>query len=414
MKVLILNASSLHVGYLGCYGNEWTDTPHLDRLAAESVVFDRHYADDLGHERAEPASLTGRFHFPQPDNAATEKVEGQPDLWSILKESGIAFRHIHLAHKEGKSEDRQTSALGSVQQALKELGRLKPTKDWLLWVDLPSLAPPWSVPEEILATYFPHAVAADEEPTLPWLDPPIGPLSTTDEEALERLQNTYAGVVTFFDRQLGVLRDALEQHGLMDELFFCLAASCGLSLGEHGIVGPCRPWLHEEVVHVPLIVRLPRAAAAGRRVMGLTQPVDLLPTLLEALEVAVPSWVQGHSIWPLIRGEREEVRSYACTGMRVHEAIEWALRAPKWACILPVFFAADDARREPQLYVKPDDRWEVNNVRQHHQELAEHMEEVLRAFVASTRQPGPLQAPELRDVEGEPPLEIPLLSGDQA
>jgi hypothetical protein len=59
--------------------------------------------------------------------------------------------------------------------------------------------------------------------------------------------------------------------------------------------------------------------------------------------------------------------------------------------------------RGPQLYVKPDDRWEVNDVRQHHLEVAEHLEDVLRGFVSATRRPGPLLAPELRDVEARPP-----------
>jgi hypothetical protein len=53
------------------------------------------------------------------------------------------------------------------------------------------------------------------------------------------------------------------------------------------------------------------------------------------------------------------------------------------------------------LYVKPDDRWEVNNVLQHHQELGEHLEQTLHGFGTATRLPGPLQAPPLRDVKAE-------------
>src|SRR6478672_1102760 len=45
MRLLVLEALGLHLGYLGCYGNDWVATPNLDRLAAEGVVFDAHFAD---------------------------------------------------------------------------------------------------------------------------------------------------------------------------------------------------------------------------------------------------------------------------------------------------------------------------------------------------------------------------------
>ena len=50
---------------------------------------------------------------------------------------------------------------------------------------------------------------------------------------------------------------------------------------------------------------------------------------------------------------------------------------------------ADDAPRGPQLYVKPDDRWEVNDLRQHNLDLVEEHEKTLREFIAATRPPGP-------------------------
>src|SRR5204863_6643946 len=45
MKIVVIEAIGLHLGYLGCYGNDWVATPNLDRVAAEGVVFDWHIAD---------------------------------------------------------------------------------------------------------------------------------------------------------------------------------------------------------------------------------------------------------------------------------------------------------------------------------------------------------------------------------
>ena len=55
----------------------------------------------------------------------------------------------------------------------------------------------------------------------------------------------------------------------------------GLSLGEHGWIGPTGDRLNEELVHVPLLLRLPKAEQAGRRVVLQTACVDLLPTLVD-------------------------------------------------------------------------------------------------------------------------------------
>src|SRR5258708_22028059 len=50
MRILVLNTFGFHLGYLGCYGNDWIATPNLDRLAAEGIVFDRHFVrvPDIG------------------------------------------------------------------------------------------------------------------------------------------------------------------------------------------------------------------------------------------------------------------------------------------------------------------------------------------------------------------------------
>src|SRR5258708_40202952 len=45
MKILVITASGLRPDFLGCYGNEWADTPAFDQLAADGIVFDQHHAN---------------------------------------------------------------------------------------------------------------------------------------------------------------------------------------------------------------------------------------------------------------------------------------------------------------------------------------------------------------------------------
>jgi hypothetical protein len=121
--------------------------------------------------------------------------------------------------------------------------------------------------------------------------------------------------------------------------------------------------------------------------------VDLAPTLAEWFGVALPG--QGHSLAPLLHGRAEKVRDYAVAGGEASGASEWCLRTPEWALLLPGQPHPDDPDRGTRLYVKPDDRGEVNNVAQHHLEWAEKLEQTLRAFVAATQAAGPLQPPPL-------------------
>jgi hypothetical protein len=130
----------------------------------------------------------------------------------------------------------------------------------------------------------------------------------------------------------------------------------------------------------------------------LTQPVDLAPTLADVFEAPLPS-AQGHSLVPLMQGDAERVRAYACACHRLAKQAEWCLRTRDWAFLLPAPDEEAAPPRAPQLYVKPDDRWEVNNVVQHQPALVECLERTLRAFVKATRQPGPLQVPPLEELE---------------
>lgn len=390
MKALIIAAHDLQLGYLGCFGNDWVATPHIDRLATEGIVFDRHYADCLGSQPR--GSWSGLYQFHPLDGSGLVAPVGNP-LAAILKLHHIA--HAFLA--DAKPRSRKTDPLKRcVQKALAELEKLANEHSWLLWIDLPTLCPPWQVPKELLDLYFP-ADAEDEldEPLSPWLDPSPGPIDLMDDIAWDRLQFSYAAVISHLDRQIGMLLDGLRQCFPAGDVLICFMAESGLPLGEHGFIGASRPWLHEELVHLPMLIRLPGEAEAGRRVAALTQPVDLLPTLLDAFHLPLPA-IHGRSLLSLIHGETDEVHPYACSAHQVADALEWGLHTPEWTLLLPVRNAIGDESRAAQLYVKPDDRCEVNNVIQHHPDLVEQLERTLREFVSATQFPGPFHPPALR------------------
>ncbi|HET6576281.1 MAG TPA: sulfatase-like hydrolase/transferase, partial [Fimbriiglobus sp.] len=321
------------------------------------------------------------------------------------------------------------------------LDRLAGSADWLLWVETDCLLPPWDVRQDVFDVYVQDLIEDDEdipedegaviedgseyaddygpevetsgweheapaelepaedeeddtdedepepvepqvEPVPPWTDPPTGWFDKDDLASWELLHRSFAAVVTVFDADLGRVFELFRARGLDRSAAWVLTADRGLPLGEHGLIGPHRPWLHEELVHVPLIVRLPDAAEAGRRIPALTQPADLMPTLAAWLGAEGLTAADGVSLLPLLTGKVESVRPIACSGLVLGETGEWAIRTPEWALLLPARPHPDDEeRREPMLFEKPDDRWEVNDLRPRNLERAEELEAVLRQAV---------------------------------
>src|SRR5262249_8856725 len=157
-----------------------------------------------------------------------------------------------------------------------------------------------------------------------------GTIDPEDDELYLSLQTSYAAAVSYLDAGIAQLLETLDELDLEDETIVIVLSDTGQALGEHGIVGPVRPWLNEEVLHLPLLLRLPEKAEAGRRVAALTQNVDLAPTLMELFGLT-PFPCHGHSLVPLLHGQQDQVRGYTCAGLHVNEGIEWCLRTQEWA-----------------------------------------------------------------------------------
>src|SRR5947209_2976349 len=89
MKVLVIVVRGLNTGYLGCYGNAWVETPALDRLAAEGVVFDRHYADCPSPFGASRSWRSGRCPLPLVEGEPPVPALTSADLLMLLRERGV-------------------------------------------------------------------------------------------------------------------------------------------------------------------------------------------------------------------------------------------------------------------------------------------------------------------------------------
>jgi arylsulfatase A-like enzyme len=381
MKVLVIVARGLQLGALSCYGNQWIDSPALDALAAEGVVFDEHFADAADAAEFPRVWRSGRYAGPGADLLASLRQHGISssrivDASRSILSDGAGWDRLEIVKPLTDELPLETT----LTAVLATLDDLKRRDNWLLWIEFATLLQPWQTPEEYQTPYFedePDSEDEDEDdnedresdPLTPISEVIEGPINAEDDELFVRLQSSYAAALTYFDGGIGRILDHLAET--LDQTLIVVTTDVGQALGEHGVVGVAN--VHEENIHLPLLMRLPGADAAGRHVAALTQAVDLAPTLADVFEVPLPD-AQGFTLLPLIYGEQKKERDFAVAWL----SNAACLRTAEWALVLPQLDASDPA---PQLFVKPEDRWEVNNVLQHHLERADELEKQLRAFL---------------------------------
>lgn len=128
--------------------------------------------------------------------------------------------------------------------------------------------------------------------------PPLGPdTATTDEEMRGRLEMLLA-----VDESLGLMVDALNRLGALDNTVIVVTSDHGYFYGEHGL-NEERRLAYEETIRIPLLVRYPGVASAGTRPTPMALSIDLAPTLVELAGLGPTPGMQGRSLVPLLRGE---------------------------------------------------------------------------------------------------------------
>ena len=110
--------------------------------------------------------------------------------------------------------------------------------------------------------------------------------------------SAYYGCASYIDAQVGLLLNQLEESGIADNTIVIFFSDHGFQLGEHGLWS--KYTLFEEVIKVPLIVKIPGQPVQGVQSDQLVELVDLLPTLCDLWEIPQHPSFEGSSWVPLL------------------------------------------------------------------------------------------------------------------
>jgi len=345
-NILVIAVDGLRAAALGAYGNTAYPTPAFDQFAADSLLFDWCFADAVELpaiyrslwrvDESLPKALAERGY-------TTTLVT---DESAILAYDGAADFHecVQLpASDAARADDISQTALARVFAAASEQVERTQTGPRCVWLHSRGMYGPWDAPRELQEDLL--AREEGDPPPADVIDPPDLLLdSSSDPDAAFRWGCAYAAQVMTLDACVeGVCQTIDAADG--DRWLVVLLGVRGFPLGEHGRVGGVDGRLYAEQLHVPMLWRF--ADGSGK----LARCGELLS--LADLPAAVVARVRGEFCVP----EHDALFAAGPAGERSIRTADWSLRYDPTT--------ADERFSDNfhcQLFVRPDDRWEANDV----------------------------------------------------
>lgn len=398
LKVLYLDIDSLRPDHLGCYGYGRPTAPHIDRLAAQGMRFDRCYTSDSPCMPSRAALFSG---VPGIQNGVvTHGPRGQvlyphgPTLPGALRAAGVRTgvvstfgRHPSPWFLVGWDEVHDPTGWGFQQvpgSAITEraLGFIErhAAEDFYLHVHFWDVHGWHDAPEGCLA-----AVSAAGTGTLPALPTEEQVQShqgmaawhcarlagVRDRSDVEAMYDGYDAEIRYVDHHIGQILQRLEDLGILEDTLVLLSADHGQEFGEHGVYFE-HGSVYEGTAHVPLIARYPRWIRSGRADEGLIYQLDIASTVLEAFGVAVPKQWESRSLGPRLRGEATDARPYLVCGHGLYMAQRAVVQGP-WKLVRTLHAGHWDVP-PTELFAPLEDPWEQVNLAAEYPEVVRELE----------------------------------------
>jgi len=395
-NVVFLVIDAAGARHLSCYGGERETTPNIDALAGEGTLFERAYAQAPWTWPSVASYMTGRrppvrgkipADFVDRPLAAILKaaglrtaafsenpyVTGQLGMakgfdvfeeyfpYEVLAENGAAYERI---------ESDQT--VSDVDAWLEANGQAR----FFLYVHLLPPHAPYDPPPPFSGR-FDSAYEGSIEGRPDILKAIDDGETQIDARDLEHLVAQYQENLLYADHQVGRILESLRNRDLLDKSLLIVASDHGEAFQEHGRMLHNHT-VYEEMIHVPLIIRFPPGSAClPSKWSGVVELTDLLPTVLDFLDVPLPDDIHGSSLLN-VRGEGK--------------AAERVARS--WTSLMPALYAgliAGDHKLirnldsgETELYNLRHDPDEKHDLSEEEPSLARQLSALLQSTGLST------------------------------
>jgi arylsulfatase A-like enzyme len=424
---LVILVDDLRFDEFGAGGHPYMKTPHIDRIAHEGALFERafHTTPICSPNRA--SIVTGQYASRHGiiDNVAREAASHRlPNYHLELQRLGYETAHIgkwHMGNSgaprpgydfwvaydgHGRLNDPNLNINGTYVQHTGYVTDIMNTmavdfinrphaKPWSLFFAHKAVHPDaeqaadgvvkmdgYRVAERHRNLYrdaifpptpnmLPAAEIIKQKPawtealqlrTLPASRAILDPIFAGQQEEIRLRARMMAAV----DEGVGMILEALERKGELDNTCIVFLGDNGYFFGEHGL-GPDRRFPYEEGIRSPFTVRFPKRVRAGARIRDLVICQDIAPTLIELAGGKPGKHIQGRSLLPLFKGNRKGWRKSLLVEYWAENAYPWlvgmtykAVRTDRYKYIRWVNRARNGELDE--LYDLEKDPYEIANV----------------------------------------------------
>jgi arylsulfatase A-like enzyme len=176
-----------------------------------------------------------------------------------------------------------------------------------------------------------------------------------DAEKLYSIISRYDGDIRYLDTHIGRLLNYLKSLSLSEETVVIIAADHGEEFQEHGSIGHGAHF-YDEVIRVPLIFYMPTRIQRPAIISQQVGTIDIMPTILDLLDIPAPSLIQGRSLVPLISGISTNGERYIFGGQGSFvRTTDWKLIFNKETSSYELYDLKSDPDEQNNLIdIKPD------------------------------------------------------------
>ncbi len=328
-NVLLVSIDTLRPDHLGCYGYQRATSPAMDRLAEEGVRFNTVASASSWTLPAHASLVTGLYpashgawKMARPISPSVETL-GQRLQRAGMTGCGVVSFHLLSSgygfargfstylelHKKQSGGLRQARAEEVANRAIHWIGNNR-TRPFFLFLHF--FDPHWDYdpPPPYDRIYNPgyqgtidgaYGTLMEYIKYRPDAKGNVGQDKTIDPGDLEQVLALYDGEIRYTDHHLGRVIDTLRLYGLLEKTLVVITGDHGEEFMEHGSLEGHAWTMYEEVIRVPLIMRFPGELGRGRVVGQQVRNIDIMPTILDWLQLNGPSRMEGRSLLPVIR-----------------------------------------------------------------------------------------------------------------
>lgn len=488
MRVILIISDTFRHDLLAKEGKMAASTPELDQLIEDSVFFERHYAGSFPTVPHRFDMYTGTCGFPYrgweilgpKDITLGEILMDHGYITQLIADTanllrrGMNYDRGYLGYylTRGQERDIYLTKMNRPIEYVIPLAKSRHTTyfrdhaqvdvarwindEWLweedrfaartcqvagrwlesnykeenffLHLDMFDPHEPWDPPEYFISKY-----ADPEYKGTPMMYPNYGPADIFTEAEIDNMSAHYKAEAEMTSKWIGNVIRKIKDVGIYDESLIIFASDHGLYLGEHNRTGKLNiskddnrgPWpLYEELIRVPLAIKMPGNKLAGKRITEIVQPVDLLPTILDIAGISTDQKLPGKALLPdreiimenpgIILGREKGLNPLdgkSLVPLMENDAISWdrkyAFSSQKVGRVggqtsgpMPVLPEAEDTvnwitvtgkqhalviggKRDnlPELYDLESDRQQANNIFSEKRELAREMADALFTYL---------------------------------